>query len=382
MRSISILRLALATAAILFGSLRAESAEDAAKVDLSVGYVFLWGPNGEPTNLPLGLAAGVGFNPSSSLGLVADAGISYNEGADVVNEAAFLGGLRYTVRRSSLSPYFEALAGEARRSVTASATTVTVWDSAIQVGTGLLVRLRPGSYLRASVDVRNVFGEGASARRLRLLVGASLGLGRTGPVRSTADAPPRAATPAPAMPPALGPAMASVPPPASPGPEPASETATTSTPTEASPSSNVVQFPPQPPVTPTRTQAAPPPTAPPAPSGRSLPEGFAQGTQLLRSGRYPDASTAFLASLRAHAGAFTVAVGLFCEEANVSQVVRGAGDAEPLFVVASFRGTRTCYAVYWGVFASQREAQRELGTLPGALRARGQAPIAVSRLLR
>jgi len=77
-----------------------------------------------------------------------------------------------------------------------------------------------------------------------------------------------------------------------------------------------------------------------------------------------------------------VAVGLFCEEANVAQLVRGAGDAEALFVVASLRGGRTCYAVYWSVFASQGEAQRALGSIPSALRARGQAPVAVARLLR
>jgi hypothetical protein len=376
MRSLSILRLALAPLAILSGNLGAEGAEDPAKLDLSVGYVFLWNQNGEPKTLPLGLAAGVGFNPSPSLGLVADAGISYNEGADTVNEAAFLGGLRYTFRRSSVSPYIEVLGGGARRSATASATTVTAWDGAVLVGTGILVRLRPGSYLRASVDFRDVLGDGASARRFRLLVGATLGLGRTGPVRTMADAPPRAASPGPTVPKAVAPPTPAAPPASTPDREPA-------TPGEPSPSSNIVQFPTQPPVAPARTPAAPPPAAPAAPAGRSLPEGFVQGTQLLRSGRYADASTAFQASLRAHAvGAFTVPVGLFCEEANVAQLVKSAGDSEPLFVVALLRGGRTCHAVYWNVFASQGEAQRAIASIPGAFRARGQAPVAVSRLLR
>ncbi len=383
MRALSVPPLALAAVAMASCLVEAGAAEAPSKLDLSVGYVFLWVENGGPKTLPLGLAAGIGFNPSSSVGLVADAGVSYNEGAEAVNEAALLGGLRYTFRRSSFSPYVEALGGGARRSVTASATRVTAWDGAVQAGTGLLMRLRPGSYLRASVDFRNVFGEGASARRVRFLVGATLGLGRSGRGGSTADAAPRSGTPAPLGPPAPSPATTTrAPSPTAPVSEPAPEPATTPTPSEPSSSSNIVQFPTQQPTAPTAKQAIPPPTPPAAPSGRHLPEDFAQGTQLLRSGRYTDASNAFQASLRARTGAFALAVGLFCEEANVAQLVKSSGDSEPLFVIASPRGSRTCYALYWGVFASQVDAQRALGTMPSALRARGQAPVAVSRLLR
>jgi hypothetical protein len=369
----NILRFALAAVAMLSASAHAQGGEGPQKLELSVGYAFLWAPSDEPTTLPLGLAAGVGFNASSSLGIVADAGIGYNEGADAVNEAAFLGGLRYTFRRSRLSPFVEALGGGARRSVTTSGTTVTAWDSAVQVGAGVLMRIGPGSHLRASADVRNVFGEGASAQRFRLVLGATLGLGHAGRGGSTGEAPsraaPDAAVPAPApatpLPPATAPSQ---------GPT-----------SEPSLPSNIVQFPTQQPVGPTRTVALPPPMtqAPVASSGRSLPEGFARGTQLLRSGRYAEASTAFQSSLGPHAASgFTVAVGLFCEDTHIAQLVKAAGDSEPLFVVASVRGGRTCYAAYWGVFLSQSEAQHALGSVPEALRARGQGPIAISRLLR
>jgi hypothetical protein len=316
----------------------------------------------------------MGFNPSSAVGVIADAGISYNEGADAVNEAAILAGLRYTFRRSRLSPYVEALGGGARRSVTAGGMTLAAWDSTAQVGTGVLVSVRPGSYLRASVDFRSVFGGGGSAQRFRLLLGGTLGLGHSGRRASKADAPAREVPPAPIAAPAQAQPTASAPLATAPGQSPTSE---------PPPSSNIVQFPTQQPAMPTPAPAALPPAAPTAPSGRSLPEGFAQGAQLLRSGRYADASAAFQGSLRAHAAsAFTVAVGLFCDENNVTQLMAAARDSGPLFVVGSLRGGRTCYAVYWGVFASQGEAQRAIGSVPDALRSRGQAPVAVSRLLR
>ena len=372
MRSLSILRPALVAAAVLSGSMTAESAEDPARLDLSVGFAFLWNQNGEPTTLPLGLAGGVGFNPTSSLGLVADAGVSYSEGTDVASEAAYLGGLRYTFHRSGLVPYVEALGGGTRRSVTTSGATVSAWDSAVQVGTGVLFRIRPDKYLRASADFRSVFGEGVSSQRFRFLFGATLGLRRSDGGGAALNASSRAAGPVPtAAPSAAAPSQ---------GPTPESAASTSSGP---SPSSNIVQFPSQPPATPTPTPRVPSPLAPAAPSGRSLPEGLAQGAELLRSGRYADASASFQDALRAHAAhAFTVAIGLFCEEHNVAQLVNGAGDSEPLLVVASLRGRRTCYGVYWGVFASTGEAQRALGSIPAALRASGQAPCAVSRLLR
>ena len=103
----------------------------------------------------------------------------------------------------------------------------------------------------------------------------------------------------------------------------------------------------------------------------------------MRSGRYAEASAAFQESLRAHAASsYTVPVGLFCEEANIAELVKGPHRSEPLFIAASSRGGRTCYGVYWGLFPSHAEAQREFGSMPAGLRVPHQATLAVSRLLR
>lgn len=379
-RSASFLVLAaVGIGAALLGVGREAVAQEApARLDVSLGYLFLWSQDGEPSALPLGFAAGLAFNPTSSLSVVADAGVSSDEGADAIKESALLGGLRYSRRRSGIAPYAEVLGGASRRSVIAEGTPSTPWDKALQVGAGAQVRVRPNTYVRASADFRTVFGPEGSTRRFRFYLGLTLGLRRPRGEPATASVPAGTGIPS----------VTALP---SPAPEPVSS--------EAAPAPGVVPFPspesapvPATPAEPTRIPETPPsptpaPAPPPdpalasaAPSG--LPEAFVAGVELMRGGRYGEASAAFQESLRAHAaGSYTVAVGLFCEETNIAELVKGPGLSEPLLITASFHGGRTCYRVYWGLFVSQAEARRAFGSMPAALRAPHQTTLAVSRLL-
>ena len=382
-RSASFLSLAAAgIGAILLGvATEAEAQDHPARVDVSLGYLFLWSQDGEPSALPLGFAAGLAFNPTSSLSVVADAGVSSDEGADAVKESALLGGIRYSRRRSGIAPYAEVLGGASRRSLIAEGTPSTPWDKALQVGAGAQVRLRPNTYVRASADFRTVFGPEGSTRRFRFYLGLTLGLRRPRGEPTTASVPAGTGIP---------PVTTVLP---SPTPEPVSS--------EPAPAPRAVPFPspestpvPATPAEPTRIPETPPPLTPApaplpdpalasaAPSGLVLPEGFVAGVELMRGGRYGEASAAFQESLRAHAaGSYTVAVGLFCEETNIAELVKGPGLSEPLFITASSHSGRTCYRVYWGLFVSQAEARRAFGSMPAALRAPHQTTLAVSRLL-
>ena len=268
---------------------------------MSLGYLFLWSQDGEPSTLPLGFAAGLAFNPTSSVSLVTDAGVSSNEGADAVRESAILGGLRYSRRRPGIAPYAEVLGGASRRSVNAEGAPSLPWDKALQVGAGAHFQVRPNTSMRASVDFRTVFGPEGSTRRFRFYLGLTLGLRRPRGEPTTASVPAGTGIPS---------ATTLLP---SPTPEPI--------PSEPAPSPGVLPFPspesaplPATPAEPTRTIETPPPPAQPppdsgsgpapaSPSGLALPEGFAAGVELLRSGRYAEASAAFQESLRAHAAA-------------------------------------------------------------------------------
>jgi hypothetical protein len=120
-----------------------------------------------------------------------------------------------------------------------------------------------------------------------------------------------------------------------------------------------------------------PPAAPPE-SG-----ALARGRELLGSGSYSQAADDFGEHLRLQASdRFTIAVGLYCDASNIAQLVRDAGSAEQLLLLRAPRRGAACYGIYWGLFGSRQEAQQALGSLPSALRAAGQAPVPVYRLLR
>jgi septal ring-binding cell division protein DamX len=108
---------------------------------------------------------------------------------------------------------------------------------------------------------------------------------------------------------------------------------------------------------------------------------LAKARELLGAGNYPQAADAFRADLPMQAPSmFTIPVGVYCDPANLGQLVRSADARELVLVRLMLRG-QTCYGLYWGLFASGSEAQAALAKIPPTLRAPGQAPISVSRML-
>jgi hypothetical protein len=112
------------------------------------------------------------------------------------------------------------------------------------------------------------------------------------------------------------------------------------------------------------------------------PTGDARGRDLLAAGDSLGAAEAFREALRASGRSrFTVQLAVYCDVSNLDRQVRASGNPPELFVLRRSVGGRTCLGVYWGLFASRAEALAGVSTIPGALRATGQAPVAVSAVL-
>jgi len=101
----------------------------------------------------------------------------------------------------------------------------------------------------------------------------------------------------------------------------------------------------------------------------------------LAAGSYAQAADAFRADLPSQApGKFTIPVGAFCEASNLAKLVKSADTQQLVLVRLVLRG-RECYGLYFGLFASAAEARAAVAQLPPALRAPGQAPISIQRVL-
>jgi len=77
---------------------------------------------------------------------------------------------------------------------------------------------------------------------------------------------------------------------------------------------------------------------------------------------------------------FTVSVGVYCDASNLGQLIRSA-DARELVLVRLMLKGQSCYGLYWGLFTSAAEAQAAMPRMPPTLRAAGQAPTSVSKIL-
>ncbi|HXV60538.1 MAG TPA: DUF4388 domain-containing protein [Vicinamibacteria bacterium] len=129
---------------------------------------------------------------------------------------------------------------------------------------------------------------------------------------------------------------------------------------------------------------ATPPAAPPAAAqaAKPSPSPPARGRALLETGDISGAGRAFLDELTTtSAGKFTIAVGLYCNEENVSRISSNLSAAN-LYVLPTTVEGKPCYRVTWGLFDSQEAASAAMSSLPNGISAGDAAPIAVSRLLR
>jgi opacity protein-like surface antigen len=317
-------------------------AQDEPRYEFHAGYAYLRDLGEGGSDLPVGWSASFAWNFTPSLGAVIDVGGNYKTEAGVdLSQHAFLGGVRYSFRGESLTPYVEALAGATRASASALGVSDSATDFAAQAGVGLAFRVSDRLSARVGADFRNIFSEGESFQQFRAIAGIQFGWG--GESRSGGERPRPTAFREPPPPYQEPPRPAPV------VPEPA--------PSEPA----IVQ-----------------PRPAPAPAADAL----GRGRGLLLSGDYAQAAAAFREHLRQRAYfQYTVAVGLFCDPSNVAQMVAGAGDGELMLLTVARQG-RTCYGVYWGLYGSRAEAVQALGSLPASLRAPGQTAVEVSRILR
>lgn len=84
--------------------------------------------------------------------------------------------------------------------------------------------------------------------------------------------------------------------------------------------------------------------------------------QLLMQGRYAEAASLWKKSLVGKKG-FTLFLELDCKEESIKYALRFA-DVEKLFLLPyKFKG-RNCFRLCWGIFASEKEAEKEMKKLP------------------
>ncbi len=76
-------------------------------------------------------------------------------------------------------------------------------------------------------------------------------------------------------------------------------------------------------------------------------------------------------------GNFTVQIQILCQQSNLDKAIL-TGGANVWFVPQAI-GTRSCYRLFWGHYATRDEAQKALGTIPASLRDRSSAVKAVPR---
>jgi hypothetical protein len=70
-------------------------------------------------------------------------------------------------------------------------------------------------------------------------------------------------------------------------------------------------------------------------------------------------------------GNFTVQIQILCETSNLDKAMRLGGNN--VWFVPQAIGTRSCYRVFWGRYATREEAQRALASIPADLRDRSAA---------
>jgi hypothetical protein len=141
--------------------------------------------------------------------------------------------------------------------------------------------------------------------------------------------------------------------------------------------------------TPPTTTSAPPPTTSvastrpvPAPTTTTPSAAGRNGRALLRSGDLTAAARAFENELQGAGNRFTIAVGLYCNQANVARLLSGFNDSNQLYLLPATVSGQNCYRVVWGLFDSRESAQQGIRTVPAGIRAGDVSPVALSRILR
>jgi len=135
------------------------------------------------------------------------------------------------------------------------------------------------------------------------------------------------------------------------------------------------------PTAPAPSGPAPVKVAPPdaAPASRPPATAAGEGQRLLASGRYPEASQAFLGEWGPSAAGYTVEIEVACQADTVAKgAAAAAGKAEYAILPYDLKG-RSCYLVVWGTYPDRISAEEALRELPALFQPPAAQPRVVPR---
>ena len=112
------------------------------------------------------------------------------------------------------------------------------------------------------------------------------------------------------------------------------------------------------------------------------PSGNGNGRASLRSGNLVKAARAFETELQRNDKRFTIAVGIYCNQANAERLVSGFDDSAQLYVLPATVSGQSCFRIVWGLFDSQESARQGMASVPAGIRAGDISPVVLSRILR
>jgi septal ring-binding cell division protein DamX len=76
-------------------------------------------------------------------------------------------------------------------------------------------------------------------------------------------------------------------------------------------------------------------------------------------------------------GNYTVQIQILCDASNVEKLMRGSADS--VWFVPQTIGTRSCYRVFWGRYATREQAQQGMAQIPAGIRDQNAAVKAVPK---
>jgi septal ring-binding cell division protein DamX len=76
-------------------------------------------------------------------------------------------------------------------------------------------------------------------------------------------------------------------------------------------------------------------------------------------------------------GNYTIQIQILCDPSNLEKAIRAGGDQ--VWFVPQTIGSRSCYRVFWGRYATEQEAQNALALVPAGIRDRNSAVKPVPR---
>lgn len=162
-------------------------ASDVPAVEITAGYSFLYDGTYEPGSFPLGWRVSSNFNVTRAIGVVLDVSGNYNsEDALILRIPVTVkttiyglhGGLRFSARGASATPYLQVLAGITRESNSVLGISDSGSNFSIQPGLGVMFKVSDKVGVDVGGDYRLIFAGGETFSTFRAHVGVAFFVGK------------------------------------------------------------------------------------------------------------------------------------------------------------------------------------------------------------